>query len=512
MLARWKISFMKGAQGKTMCNKIFKTVLLFLLLPGIFFWAVSCAVNPVSGKRQLMLLSEKKETELGRKTDSQVISEYGKYEDAELTGYLNDIGRRMGKLSHRAGLTYRIKVLDVPTVNAFAVPGGYVYFTRGILAHLNSEAQLAGVIGHELGHITARHSAQQYTKAQFAQLGLGVGMILSETFRNYSKYAQLGVGMLFLRFSRDNEREADDLGVEYSSRAGYDSREMARFFETLERLHPGSDRSGLPGWFSTHPNPIDRIGEVRVRTAEWQERLGLRNAKIDRKAYLRKIDGLVFGDDPRQGYVENNIFYHPGLLFQFPVPAGWDLKNTRSSVRMASKDKDAAIIFSIAQEGTPEEAARAFADKARAVTVESGRDSVSGLSARYMVSRIRSDQGTIKVMSYFIRKDGKIYVFHGYSPLNKFQDYRSLFRKTMTRFKRPGSSERLRNHPDRIRIRSASRSGPLKAVLSALGAPEKKHSQLAVLNGMDLDEIVPSGTLLKLVEVPSLGPADRPGK
>ena len=495
-----------------MSHKKLRTALLLLLLPGFFFWAVSCAVNPVSGRHQLMLLSENKETELGRQTDAQVVSEYGQYEDAQLNKYLNDMCRRLGKLSHRPGLAYSLKVLDAPVVNAFAVPGGYVYFTRGILAYLNSEAQLAGVMGHELGHITARHSAQQYTKAQLAQIGLGVGIILSETFRNYSRFAQLGIGMLFLRFSRDNEREADDLGVEYSSRAGYDSREMAHFFETLERLQPGTDKSGLPAWFSTHPNPEDRIRAVRERTAEWQEKLGLGNAKIDREVYLKKIDGLVFGDDPRQGYIEDNVFYHPELLFQFPVPKDWALQNTRSSIRMTSKDENAAILFSIAQQKTPEEALRTFAEKSKAVTVESGRNTVNGLSAQYLVSRINSDQGTVGVMSYFIRKEDKVYVFHGYTALARFQAYQSLFRNTMTRFKRPEAPEKLRNSPDRIRIRSATRSGPLKIVLRSLGVPEKKVKQLAILNGMGLDESIPTGTLLKLVEAPHQRQKGKPEK
>jgi len=213
---------------------------------GLLFWISSCAVNPVTGRQELMLLSEPDEIQFGRQTDGQVVQEYGLYEDAKLTAYLNDICQRLGKISHRPNLTYHFKVLDVSVVNAFAVPGGYVYFTRGILASLNNEAELAAVMGHEIGHITARHSARQYSQAQLAQLGLGVGMVFAEKIPALSELAQLGVGMLFLRFSRDNERQADDLGVEYSSKVGYDATQMASFFETLERMNPGSDRSGLP--------------------------------------------------------------------------------------------------------------------------------------------------------------------------------------------------------------------------------------------------------------------------
>ncbi len=193
-----------------------------------------------------MLLSESDEVKLGQETDPQIVKEYGIYEDRKLTAYLNGVCQHLGKISHRPNLTYHFKILDASVVNAFAVPGGYVYFTRGILATLNSEAELAGVMGHEIGHITARHSAQQYSRAQLAQIGLGVGSLLIDS-SILTGLAQLGVGMLFLRFSRDNERQADDLGVEYSSKADYDANQMADFFETLERMNPGSDRSGLPG-------------------------------------------------------------------------------------------------------------------------------------------------------------------------------------------------------------------------------------------------------------------------
>jgi predicted Zn-dependent protease len=217
-----------------MVKKYIKIIILGFCLISLVFSIPSCAVNPVTGKQELMLLSETDEMNLGRETDVRIIQEYGLHEDPKLTAYLNDLCQRLGKISHRPNLTYHFKILDVSVVNAFAVPGGYVYFTRGILATVNSEAELAGLIGHEIGHITARHSAKQISKAQLAQLGLGVGAVLTESIPILSGLAQVGVGMLFLRFSRDNEKEADDLGVEYSSKAGYDANQMADFFETLE--------------------------------------------------------------------------------------------------------------------------------------------------------------------------------------------------------------------------------------------------------------------------------------
>jgi predicted Zn-dependent protease len=336
-------------------SKGFKFIILGVALI-LFLSSGSCAVNPVSGGREFMLLSESDEIRLGKQTDLQVRKQYGVYEDQKLNAYLNDLGQRLAGVSHRPNLPYKFEIVDASAVNAFAVPGGYVYFTRGILANLNSEAELAGVMGHEIGHITARHSAQQYSRAQLAQLGLVVGgLFLGDLV---SEVGQLGVGMLFLSFSRDNERQADALGVEYASRAGYDAGELAGFFETLERMNPGSDRSGLPGWFSTHPSPEDRVPAVRKGAGEWQQKLGMRDPKVNRDRYLRQIDGLVYGDDPRQGYVEDGTFYHPGMSFQFPVPAQWKVNNTPSQVQMMSDKKDGAIIFSLATAQSPQEAIR----------------------------------------------------------------------------------------------------------------------------------------------------------
>ncbi|MFO7733524.1 MAG: M48 family metalloprotease, partial [Candidatus Aminicenantes bacterium] len=222
-----------------MDRHIFSRIAARALIVAMVVWTVSCALNPVTGKRELMLLSPSDELAMGRQTDPQILQTYGKYENASLARYVSAIGNKLGSLSHQPDLAYSIQVLDSPVVNAFAVPGGYVYLTRGILAYFNDEAELAGVVAHEIGHIAARHSAQQYSKAQFAQLGLGLGSVLSKTFRKYAGVAQVGVELLFLSFSRSDEREADALGVEYSAKAGYDSDHMANMFVALERLNPG---------------------------------------------------------------------------------------------------------------------------------------------------------------------------------------------------------------------------------------------------------------------------------
>ena len=482
-----------------MIKDYFKISVLGFGLIGLIYWTSSCAVNPVSGKQELMLLSESSEIDLGRKTDAEVAKEYGVLEDPKLTAYLNDFCQRLGKVSHRPQLNYQFKIVDASVVNAFAVPGGYVYFSRGILATLNSEAELVGVMGHEIGHIAARHSAKQYSRAQLTQVGLGLGSVFVDS-PVLSGLAQLGAQMLFLRFSRDNEREADDLGVEYASKVGYDSAQLASFFQTLERMNPGSDRSGLPGWFSTHPSPQDRVQMVRVRSKEWQEKLGLRDLKINHEPYLRRIDGLLFGDDPRQGYVDGNIFYHPGLRFQFPVPAKWKLSHKPSQVQMVSEGEDAVMLLSATSGASPREAAREFVTNTGATVIRSDGIQVNGLPSQRVTSEIRTEKTAYRLMSYFIEKGKRVFVFHGLTSVETFQNYGSLFENTMRQFRELFDPRKIDVKPDRIHIHATRRPGTLEDALRSLSVPNEKLKEMALLNGGDLSQIIPANTLIKVVE------------
>jgi len=476
-----------------------KTVVKAMVAVALIVWAVSCAINPVTGKNELMLLSSADELAMGKQANPQILQTYGKYEDADLARYVAALGKKLGALSHQPNLAYTIQVLDSPVVNAFAVPGGYVYLTRGILAYLNDEAELAGVVGHEIGHIAARHSAQQYSKAQFAQLGLGLGSMLSKTFRKYAGVAEFGVSMLFLSFSRDDERQADALGVEYSSKAGYNSNHMADLFDTLERLNPGEAQGGLPGWFSTHPNPPDRIAAIKRDTQVWQDKIQRTQFAINRDQYLKQIDGIVFGEDPRQGYVEGNIFYHPQLRFQFPVPAGWKVNNTASQVQMFNQEQNAVILFSMAPEKTPQAAADAFLNESKAVVVKSERAQVNGMQAHRMISDVTMEQGVIRVLSYFIQKDKVVYVFLGYSEQARFDGYFSTFDQTMGRFKKLTDSNKINVKADRLAVRKTSRQGSLRQTLQTLGVPKDKLEEHAILNGMKLDDALPGNTIIKVV-------------
>ncbi|HWW87546.1 MAG TPA: M48 family metallopeptidase, partial [Vicinamibacterales bacterium] len=244
---------------------------VFLLIP-VFstLIALACATNPATGKREVSLMSEEKEIQIGQEQDSQIRKEMGFYGDQALQQYVSGIGLRLAAVSERPNLPWHYTVVDVPAVNAFALPGGYIYITRGILPYLDDEAQLAGVLGHETGHVTARHASQQYSRSTGAEVGLILGSIFVPQTRPLAGLGQSGLGVLMLKYGRDDEAQADGLGVKYASRAGWDPAGVPQLLTTLGRIEEASDSKGVPNWLQTHPGAEDRVQRVQgaVREAE----------------------------------------------------------------------------------------------------------------------------------------------------------------------------------------------------------------------------------------------------
>lgn len=466
---------------------------------------VSCAVNPVTGKKQFMLMSEAQEIELGRSYDPQVLMTFGVYPDKNLQDFVQSKATEMGKISHRPNLTYHVKVVDSPVVNAFAVPGGYIYLTRGILAQLNNEAELMGVLGHEMGHITARHTVSQQSKQQLAQLLLIGGMIASEKFAQYAQYALEGMQLLFLSFSRDNEREADRLGVEYSSRMGYDAHKMADFFKVLKKMTLSESEGGIPTFLSTHPDPGDRYNDVNRQAGEWQNTLGLTEYKVNQDSYLQLINGIVYGEDPRQGYVEGNVFYHPELKFRFGFPAGWALENSPVQVTIVPKDQRALILFSLARQKTLESAADSTLAQFGLELEASRRVTVNGLPAIITQSRqVVQDQSTgakqvNNILSYFISHDNLIYMFHGISTQADFQEFAGIFNSSMSTFARLTDASKINVRPKKVQVVRVQRNSTLSDVFAYYRVPQSMYRELAMLNDMELTDQLPAGKLIKIV-------------
>jgi predicted Zn-dependent protease len=458
----------------------------------------ACAVNPVTGKKQIVLMSQEQEIAMGKQADPEIIAFFGLYEDPEMQRFINEKGQAMAAASHRPKLDYQFKIVDSPVVNAFALPGGYVYFTRGIMAHFNNEAEFAGVLGHEIGHVTARHSVIQQRNAMLGQIGLMAGVLLVPELADFAEPLTQGLQLALMSFGRDAERQSDKLGVEYSSKIGYDASEMAGFFKTLERQSALSGAAEIPEFLSTHPSPSERNETVAKLAAE-QKRKSRNATRVGRESYLKMIDGLVVGEDPKQGFVENGVFYHPGMKFLFPVPAGWKLQNSPQQVQMASESGDAIMIFMLAPGATLEEAANTSAQQFGLSILDSRKESINGLPSLLFVADQKQEQGTIRVLSTLIQFQGHIFNMMGVTQAQTFTNHEGTFLSTSRQFRELTDSEKLNRKPDVVRIRTLPQSMTLENAFRHFNVPSEKFQELAVLNGMELNERVGSGEMIKVV-------------
>ena len=465
-----------------------------------------CATNPVTGKKEVILVSEGQEVAMGAQSDPAVTAQFGLYPDPKMQKFIDEKGQKMAAISHRSNLKYQFKVVDSPVINAFAVPGGYVYFTRGIMAHFNNEAQFAGVLGHEIGHVTARHSARQQTKAILGQVGLMGAMILSPRVAEFGQQAMQGMQLLFLKFGRDDERQSDELGVQYSSAIGYDASQMADFFQTLAREQAKGQKEAIPDFLSTHPNPEDRYNTVHQLADKWKAAHGNPKLAVNRDQYLRLLDGLVYGEDPKQGFVENSVFYHPELKFQLPVPAGWKHQNTPQQFQMADPAGKALLILMTAPGATPEEAAQALAKQLGLQPTESRPTTINGFPALVFVAdQVQQDPQTgqqvagVRVLGHVIQDGKTLYALLGVAAPADFPAYAPQFSGVAEAFRRLTDRDKLGRQPERIRIKKLALRSNLQQALKTAGIPEKRYEELAILNGMQLNEQVNAGSLLKVV-------------
>lgn len=394
--------------------------------------AAGCATNPVTGKSQLSLISESQEIQMGREAAQQTLQQIGEVKDPGLQAYVSRIGKELAARTERPQLPWEFHVVDDASVNAFALPGGFIFVTRGLMTYMNNEAELATVLGHEIGHVTNRHSVSQISKAQVAQLGLGIGSILSPTVAKYGQLAGAGLSILFLQYSRDAENEADLAGFRYALNDNYDVRQMSNVFQTLDRLDAATGGQGkLPNWLSTHPAPANRIANTQARLDTLHKSLA--NARVNRDGYLQQINGLVFGEDPRQGFFRNGVFLHPDLRFQLTFPSDWKTQNTAQAVIAASPNQDAVIQLTLGQ-GSPSAAAQQFFSQQGVQSNNVSNTTINGLPAVAGYFQAQTDQGVVAGLVTFISYGNATYQILGYTPAAGMSQYDAVFRRTMGSF------------------------------------------------------------------------------
>jgi predicted Zn-dependent protease len=466
-----------------------------------------CSRNPVTGKSQLNLMSEAQEKATGQSADPQVMAEYGKYEDPTLQAFINEKGQQMAKVSHRPEHGYTFQIVSSPIVNAFAVPGGYVYFTRGIMAHFNNEAEFAGVLGHEIGHITARHANAQAKDQLLTQVGLIGLLVVSPAAAQFAEALSQGAQLMLMKFSRAHESQSDELGVEYSTKIGYNSHEMANFFSTIGRI---SDKAGarLPAFMSTHPDPGDRFNRVHKLSDKIQETVDKSTLKVNREEYLKRIQGLMYGEDPNEGYIDGGVFYHPGLKFRFPIPTGWQTQNSPSQFVMAEPNGKAMMLLTLGQGSTFDEVIANTNKQFSLAPIRSENRTVNGFKAVAVLSTQQVQQGQQApaeadkpiILSYYIQKDNLIYCLHGICANKDYQGYQNLFINTMEGFNTLTDPSKLNVYPEYIRIVNAPRSASLQDLLTGFGITQARLDEFAILNGMQLKDMVSEGKMIKIVQ------------
>jgi predicted Zn-dependent protease len=462
----------------------------------------ACATNPATGDREFSLMSEAQEIQLGQEMDGQVKREMGVYQDAELQRYVSNIGLRLAKASERPNLPWEFTVLDEPAVNAFALPGGKIYLTRGILPFLHNEEQMAGVLGHEIGHVTARHSAQQYTKATSAGIGLTLLSIFVPEARPLQGVAETALGVLFLKHGRDDELQADRLGAQYTAKTGWDPRGVAGMLRTLERLDVASgSRRGVPNWLSTHPAPGDRVEQVLTFIKQNPEVVGTAGRGTDEAEYLRRIDGIVFGDSPSDGIVRGNEFLHPDLRLALAFPQGWEVQNSAQQVVAKAPERDNFMLLQLVPnpQGSIEQIAQGSMANAGFRQVEGERSRLNGLDAYVGVYQgAMQGLGNVVTVAAHIVHNRNVYLFAGLAPANQFQGVQTQFANSIRTFRELSASEAGRIRPNRVDLYTV-RGGDTWAAIAKRGGGLVSPATLAIMNNYEPNQTPKTGDRIKIV-------------
>ena len=465
--------------------------LALLVLGGLTL--ATCATNPATGKKELSFVSEKQEIQIGQENAAAVKSQMGVYDDPKVQNYVSTIGKRLASESERPNLPWDFTVMDDPVVNAFALPGGYIFITRGILTHMNSEAEMATVVGHEIGHVTARHSVQQMTRQQIAQVGLMAGAIASKEVAQHIGELSQGLGVLFLKYGRDAESQADALGFKYALNDGYDVRKMVDMFQILQRVSGGSK---IPEWQSTHPDPGNRIESTEARLSKVTKPLD--SARVNRDQFLAIIDGMVFGEDPRKGYFEQGTFIHPGLAFALDFPADWPTQNTDQAVGAISPNKDAILELTAAGTDTPEAAIQKFLSNEKIQPGQPRKLTIQGNPAASAEFTAQTDNGVLHGIATFISYNGVTFRYLGYTSENTFSNYAPVFQKSMGSFRKLTDPKALNVQPARVKVETVPKAMTLTEYYKQFPS-SIPIEQVAIINGMQTDTQLQAGQKIKRV-------------
>ena len=481
-----------------------------LLLGVILTACAACATNPVTGKSQVSLLSEAEELAIGQQQDAEIRREMGVYDDPALQRYVSDIGIEIARKSHRPNLPWTFTIVDSSAINAFALPGGFIYLTRGLMAYLDDESELAGVLGHEIGHVTARHAAQAYTRQAEANIGLMILSIFVPSTQPFTELGASGLSVLFLKNGREAELEADRLGVEYASGVGYDPTGVPRFLSTLARVDALSER-GIPNWLSTHPNPGARVEKAQPLAGKF---VSADATKVNHDQYLERIEGLVFGDSPKDGIVRGNEFLHPLLRIGMKFPEGWELTNAPQAVMaqepgtqhfMVLQEVERRVVTrpSSGNQVTPQaiaEIALAAMRQAGYSPVDGAYERINGNEAYLGLYRGNAkDVGKVMMRAAHIAIGRQLYVVAGFAPEKEFDVVDRDVQPSLKTFRQLTPAEASNVRPNRLQFYVVRPGDSWQSIAARQGKNFVNAATLAIMNDREVSAQPQAGERIKIV-------------
>ena len=479
-----------------------RTFALALLLAA--FLLPSCATNPATGRTELNFYSEEAEIAMGKSANEEILREFYVYDEKpHLNELVDTIGQRIAATSPRPNLPWTFTLLDTPMVNAMALPGGYVYVTRGILERMNSADELAGVIGHEVAHVAARHSTHAMSTSTMAQIGLVTAAVLAgaENTDRYGTLVMIGAGLLFTKYSRQQETEADLLGTRYMATTGYNPIGSENMLQGLQRL--GGSPGGLERYFMDHPDPAKRVQDVRREIATLQRAdTAILERNMERDAFVRALDGMVTGNSTSVTTIRNGVVYNRTFGLVAKSPNGWRPVIESGSLFAMYRGQAEEVVY--AQELTPEEledfdGPRAAVRKQleeMGLTHEDETTARTGSGERLTVdlwTGKAEDGDRYRVASTQHRSGGGALVLLHISKSGASDGWRDLLEEM-----RIDPDEVRSVRPPRLHVLQA-RAGDTWEVLSRRATGGDEHAEeIAHINGFDYPSEVPAGMLVKL--------------
>ncbi len=476
------------------------SVLVVFLSAMAMIWA--CAVNPVTQKREIMIYSDADEVEMGREAHAEVLRQYGGYKDPELQRYVNDIGQSLAKVSHRPNIQYQYMVVDKAFINAFALPGGFVYITRGMLAYLNSEAELAGVLGHETGHITARHGVKRLQKAMASQLIL-TGVAIASESEGIVQGSSVLLTAALQTYSRKDEHQADELGCLYAFEAEYDPTKSMGFLKTLKKMEKETP-SAVEVLFRTHPLTEDRIERADAQARELSRQGKGRGLRIQSGEFISRLDGLVFGPGEKDGVIEEHLYRNRYYRFSISSPRGWKIErgDAGGSLMMKHPTRDfycQALISELETEITPGQFARSFESRSGLRRASARQKTISGSKALVARYHTTSSDGVSLALeiAYLVRgKTG--FMIAGIVRTSYFDQAVPFFRKVMGSFRFLSRAEAVRIPLHRLKVYTVRKGDTFRSISKQFYGTPDNAREIMEFNGITDESSLPPGKKLKI--------------